>query len=390
MELFALPLANINTLHYSTATIINTPSDIMYRPMTTTDIWNVASTRPMDSNKLALKPVDFMSEKSYIKPNTEIDSTSFIVLKNNEDVFDNRSESIQSNNNHVKPNDEIFNSSQRCNDCCFCDPDLHKRSRTMSPNCSYCNRLNSKWKASCSTSQDTNLNIRSNTRPNQTYETLSKSNQSNSQTRFKDSDISRLKCTRNNSLDRRNQPEEDTYSAKTNKPPKVPNISPKRVKSPSVNSIKQTSKSAIEKVRLPSPFIKNANSTSAPSYDSASSSSSSQCASSISCGPQSPHKKCPALPAARWQIFNSVSTPKIREGKFTASGVKKKRTARFQELNDNFKSNLIERTGLNEAENRAVSENQIQSSEKQHNSGKSYLVNIVYKYNLINVIFIYS
>lgn len=225
---------------------------------------------------------------------TEIDSTSFIVLRDDENV------SLKNG----KLDESLPNSRDRCVDCCFCNPDLHRRDGASSAaSCNFCNKQRQSSKTRETESKGTNTA--------RVYESLSKKDHTHIRTKSKESDTVSLKCTRTNSRIRRFIPEDalngnvcDDNEEKPNKnrspvpdlskkPPKAPTISPARKviiesKSPSHKLNAKTTSG----IRLPSPFV---TAISSQSYDS----TSSQCSSS-SCSPGSP-KKCPVLPTGRWQ-----------------------------------------------------------------------------------------
>lgn len=226
--------------------------------------------------------------------NTEIDSTSFIVLRDDENVV-LKKEGLR----EILPN-----SRDRCVDCCFCNPDLHRRDGASSAaSCNFCNKRRGSSKTRETETKSTNTA--------RVYESLSKSDHTHIRTKSKESDTVSLKCTRTNSRIRRFIPEDalngnvcedandkphKNRSSKpdlSKKPPKAPNISPARkVNIESISPSHKQNAKTTSGIRLPSPFI---TAISSQSYDS----TSSQCSSS-SCSPGSP-KKCPILPTGRWQ-----------------------------------------------------------------------------------------
>lgn len=351
------------------------------------NVWQVDTTadeyRPtLLSKRLPLSPIESVQESSTsTKSSSDIDSTSFIILRDDVDTSKEmlgtanlsingksisttaqssmtvpssavpksilmNSEVINSENSNrttlttttpsisapsttapsdrpASPSsataDDSLNSKERCNDCCFCNPNLHRRDGAISAeSCSYCNqqRQSARPIPPPPKTQETRS-----TNTTHFYETLSKTDHTHVRTRSKDSDTVSLKCTRTNSKVRRFIPD-DTVSgvddltatpsvatvkekksqwsrnasshenATPQKPPKVPASSPTK-KSRSVLEDSKTSKKIGGQVRLPSPFMGVVSSS--QSYD-----SSSSCSSSSS-SPSNPSKKCPVLPVARWQ-----------------------------------------------------------------------------------------
>lgn len=249
------------------------------------------------------KSVQSKSPESQLEPaetpatNLEIDSTSFIVLRDDENVL----------LKNVKFDEILPNSRDRCVDCCFCNPDLHRREGLSSAaSCNFCNKQKESAKSRETETKSTNT-----ARVYERMESLSKSDHTHIRTKSKESDTVSLKCTRTNSRIRRfipddalngnlcedidEKPDENRSSKPdmSKKPPKAPNISPARKVSIETMSPsnKQNTKS-MSGIRLPSPFV---TAISSHSYDS----TSSQCSSS-SCSPGSP-KKCSVLPTGRWQ-----------------------------------------------------------------------------------------
>lgn len=260
--------------------------------------------------------------------NPEIDSTSFIVLRDDENV----------STKNAKLNEILPNSRDRCVDCCFCNPDLHRREGASSvASCNFCNKQRQSSKTRDTESKSTNTA--------RVYESLSKSDHTHIRTKSKESDTVSLKCTRTNSRIRRFIPEdalngnvcEDTEEkpdknrpAKVDlskKPPKAPNISPAKKVNIESPSHKQNAKTT-SGIRLPSPFVTG---ISSQSYDS----TSSQCSSS-SCSPGSP-KKCPVLPTGRWQN-NSIQKQ-----------LNKTRASRYKEFYGENEKNAV--TNKNELAN---------------------------------------
>lgn len=405
---------NLDTLHYSTATIINTPSEYNCPPRSShhQDEWQVANIMALNCNDVSLNSIEYLPETSR---ETEIDTTSFIVVR---DDTENKNQFLSSglkNRKEIPPISHIspfinmlpsrltdetnfkMSSQQRCSDCCFCNPDLHKRSRSISSNCSYCNRLNEKWKTASprlSSQNDTFHNKSTNTKPQQFFETQSKTDHTHIRTRSKDSDTVSLKCTKINTKLHRYLPEdmlngnvfEETFngkderakcSQKSTRPPKVPVITTMSVTSPvserklktTAETTTKTPRSATKSVRLPSPFINNANSTSTHSYDSATSTSSSQCSSSLSSSPVSPNKRVSTIPVSRWHNHNSAGVLSSREQTLPAIVNNNIRKSRYQHFYGQSKSGLIDANQLDVKENMVSSGKNVQTSVNQQSSG---------------------
>lgn len=395
---------NVNTLHYSTATMVNTPSDYLYLPRMSKNEWQVAnSSRSAYSNCQSLKSIECVPDIVHsIEPCTEIDTTSFIVVRDDPAKY---TPSPTEHPNllpvsHFKSFNKIpypqqtpeINSQQKCSDCCFCNPDLHKRSRSISSSCSYCNRLNEKWNSY--SQQDLFRNKSTNTKPQQFFETQSKTDHTHIRTRSKDSDTVSLKCTRVNTKLHRYLPEdilngnvfEETENLKDDKnmrskcpqnatdQGKVPvTIPPMKVTTPNgepkqKNSFTNNPQSATKSFRLPSPFINNAIATSTHCYDILTSPSSSQCSSSVSSSPVST-KKISTNRVGQWQNHNSAGVPSTREANLPAIRNNHIRKSRYQHFYGNSKSSLIE-DKPDEARAQTGPNKMSQASVNQQNSGK--------------------
>lgn len=115
------------------------------------NVWQVSNIEKYDTfSKLNLSPITVLSShddstlttaESMI--NTGIDSSSFIVLKNDEHFFPNittSGTSITSQNNLFHSKHSAAGDNHRpCYDCCFCNPTLHQRNDNSSPKtCNYC------------------------------------------------------------------------------------------------------------------------------------------------------------------------------------------------------------------------------------------------------------
>ncbi len=285
------------------------------------NVWQVEDIKNYNSVKLKspeLRPDDTeIPAIATPATNLEIDTTSFIVLKDD----DGENKMLK----NVKIDESLPNSRDRCVDCCFCNPDLHRRDgASSSASCNFCNKRRESSKTATRETETKSTNTA------RIYESLSKSDHTHIRTKSKESDTVSLKCTRTNSRIRRFVPEdalngnlcENVDEIKSNnknrstkadlskKPPKVPAYSPARKVNIDTSSSQKPNATTTSGIRLPSPFV---TAISSQSYDS----TSSQCSSS-SCSPGSP-KKCPTLPAGRWQ---NGGTPQKQPNKTRASRYK--------------------------------------------------------------------
>lgn len=272
----------------SSVTVESASQEIQKSSAQDESVWQVEDIKNYNSSK-----INSEEPQAAAATHTEIDSTSFIVLRDDENLL----------LKNAKREDVLPNSRDRCVDCCFCNPDLHRRDGASSAtSCNFCNKQKTSPNARETESKSTNTG--------RVYESLSsvlysesKSDHTHIRTKSKESDTVSLKCTRTNSRIRRFIPEDtlngnvcDDNEDKSNqnrskKPPKPPIISPVRKINTESASPSHKNKTT-SGIRLPSPFVTG---ISSHSHDS----TSSQCSSS-SCSPCSP-KKCPVLPTGRWQ-----------------------------------------------------------------------------------------
>lgn len=380
--------SQINTERYQ---LDHTPPRLFQRQ---DSVWQVADIDqyPPIIQSLGLSPIESVQESS-VRSASEIDSTSFIILRDDVDTSKESLLTISTNARSKPPASNSLtkttttaettkqsspNSRERCNDCCFCNPDLHRRSvGTASANsCSYCQRRRSVNSPPQPKSQETRS-----TNTTHFYETLSKTDHTHVRTKSKDSDTVSLKCTKTNSKVRRFIPEDalngnsifdenmsaaavpqensnESTAAKKElavprKPPKIPPavLSPsKRTTNANAKAQKSERNQKTGGVRLPSPFV-----SSSQSYDSASSSS--QC-SSTSSGSSSPSKKCPVLPVAKWQNQSSRTAP--------PPVTTKARASRYQDFYGNKTTNT-EQTKM-DVVNKVISDAEMTTT--QQSSGK--------------------
>lgn len=284
------------------------------------NVWQVDATNY--EMRRTLSPIESVQESnssnSATTTKSDIDSTSFIILRDDVDLSKDAllrngvtklksqppadSSEIPKNVLSPKSSPKLTTKTppsvrDRCADCCFCNPNLHGSVTS----CSYCQARRST--AEPQKSQDT----KSTNTSNQFYEILSKTDHTHVRTKSKESDTVSLKCTKTNSKMRRFIPEEDLLNGNDNEdveetqrrlPPKVPTSSPK------VDKVRK------QDVRLPSPFVAKVSSS---SYDSVTTSS---CSSASSTSPSSPSKKCPPLPVARWQQKSSPTAKPPRASRY--------------------------------------------------------------------------
>lgn len=271
----------------------NERNDVPSSSVQDDNVWQVEDIKNYNPDQIKSpesRPVETVTPAT----NLDVDSTSFIVLR------DDDNEMLK----ETKMEESLPNSRDRCVDCCFCNPDLHRRDGASSAaSCNFCNKRKVSSKSRETETKSTNTA--------RVYESLSKSDHTHIRTKSKDSDTVSLKCTRTSSRIRRIIPDDalngnlcENVDEKTNKnrstkadhfkkPPKAPNISPARkVNTDSMSPSHKLNARTTSGVRLPSPFVTAISSQSCDS-------TSSQCSSS-SCSPGSP-KKCPVLPSGRWQ-----------------------------------------------------------------------------------------
>lgn len=358
-----LPLSPIESVQEMTSSDIDSTSFIILREDVDTSKELLLATANLSING---KSISTTAQSSINVPTSTVPTTVLINSETKDSEISNRTAPTTAaltisappttapSDKPASPSSQIAgessNSKERCNDCCFCNPNLHSRDGAISAqSCSYCNQQ--RQSARPITPPPKTQETRS-TNTTHFYETLSKTDHTHVRTRSKDSDTVSLKCTRTNSKLRRFIPD-DTVSGNAfddltaassvatakeklshwsknasshdnlpQKPPKAPAALPTK-KGRSVLEDAKTSQKTGGHVRLPSPFTGIVSSS--RSYDSASSSS--QCSSSSS-SPSNPSKKCPALPVARWQ--NQTSSGNHRTGH-----VAKPRASRYQNFYGN-------------------------------------------------------
>ncbi|KAG4066145.1 hypothetical protein HA402_010347 [Bradysia odoriphaga] len=288
----------------------NVRNDVPSNSVQDENVWQVEDIKNYNSDQKK-SPESRSVETVTPATNAEIDSTSFIVLRDDEnEILKN-----------TKMEEALPNSRDRCSDCCFCNPDLHRRDGASSAaSCNFCNKRRESSKNRETGTKSTNTA--------RAYESLSKSDHTHIRTKSKESDTVSLKCTRTSSRIRRFVPDDalngnlcenvEEKSSKnrstkpdlSKKPPKAPNISPARkVNTESMSPSHKPNARTTSGIRLPSPFVTAISSQSCDS-------TSSQCSSS-SCSPGSP-KKCPVLPSGRWQNSGGHQKPssKIRASRY--------------------------------------------------------------------------
>lgn len=185
---------------------------------------------------------DLKQEKSHINGDsterTKMTITSEITPLESPTDFD----SNRPDENKIKGQ----TSRENCDDCCFCNPKLHRNSTnnsTANMSCKFCKKKESERPNTESTSR---TKTDDDYRPNLTYEMLSKTDHTHTKTKIHDSDVTSTKCTKSNEkIKRKFLPDPhklhtgSPYSAKSNISSSS-NESLKRTPSPSTRSGKTT------------------------------------------------------------------------------------------------------------------------------------------------------
>lgn len=225
------------------------------QPQQQTAIENVWQVDDVQSNppKIHYNNTINLDEKS-IK--SEIDTTSFIILRDDDDV--NANEIAEKTNNSLEPisatnesisnnqntNNGLSSSHSKCDDCCYCNPNLHRNTDPTSEKiCNFCKLRKSNTPPQTasssnprqhiikdepetkSTSTNTNHSIpeQHTQRGENIYEeSVTKKDHTHVRTKSKDSDTVSLKCTKINSKIRRFIPE-DLIDANMFPPPQTSN-----------------------------------------------------------------------------------------------------------------------------------------------------------------------
>lgn len=187
------------------------------------NVWQVGNIEKYDTfSKLNLSPITILSSRddglatgdSTI--NTGIDSTSFIVLRNDEhlthffpNITTTGTSTASGNNLFYSKNSSADNLHRPCYDCCFCNPTLHHRRDDSSPKtCNFCSSCNHTRRDETSTNsryqQPTNVNPlhngtseRSSTAATERlYESRFRSNHKHVRTRSRESGTVSTNCTK--------------------------------------------------------------------------------------------------------------------------------------------------------------------------------------------------
>lgn len=187
------------------------------------NVWQVGNIEKYDTfSKLNLSPITILSScddglatgDSTI--NTGIDSTSFIVLRNDEHLtqfFPNISTTATSttsgNNLFYSKSSGVADDHRPCYDCCFCNPALHHRCEGSSPKtCNYCSSCHQTGRnelpANVQHQQPTNVNQLNNgntdrsstTATERFYESRFRSNHKHVRTRSRESGLVSTNCTK--------------------------------------------------------------------------------------------------------------------------------------------------------------------------------------------------
>lgn len=212
---------------------------------------------------------------------SEIDTTSFIILRDDDIPITNidLTETTNETPLNKQSNTELTSSSHsKCDDCCYCNPDLHKNSETI---CNFCKLQKSNRSPSQpttakyeretkTTSTNTNNSIpgdggeqqQNSHRENIYEESVTKKDHTHVRTKSKDSDTVSLKCTKINSKIRRFIPEDsidlNMFPPSSQQPPPPP---PSNNKKSNINNppprIQKTQKQQQQQQQDVTDFLKN-------------------------------------------------------------------------------------------------------------------------------------
>lgn len=188
------------------------------------NVWQVGSIEKYDTfSKLNLSPITILSSRddglatgdSTI--NTGIDSTSFIVLRNDEhlthffpNITNTGTSTTSGNNLFYAKNSGAADNHRPCYDCCFCNPALHqRRDANNSPKtCNYCSSCHQTRRDETPTNvryqQPTNVNQLNNGTTDRSttatterlYESRFRSNHKHTRTRSRESGLVSTNCTK--------------------------------------------------------------------------------------------------------------------------------------------------------------------------------------------------
>lgn len=191
------------------------------------NVWQVDNIEKYDTfSKLNLSPITILSSRddgaaatgnSTSTIDTGIDSTSFIVLRNDEhlthffpNITTTGTSTTSGNNLFYSKNSSASENQRPCFDCCFCNPALHHRNNTSPKTCNYCSSCRQTRRDDATPANDpfsqptTNINQLNNgatdrgtTHSNERlYESRFRSNHKHVRTRSRESGIVSTNCTR--------------------------------------------------------------------------------------------------------------------------------------------------------------------------------------------------
>lgn len=271
-----------------------------------------------------------------------IDSTSFIILH---DENDNTTSHFLPNITNISCDQSKNTFSRPCDDCCFCNPNLHSKMQMDSNNspkkCNFCSSRQQSTPAPSTQNQeknftsnnDSNISDRSSTAPTERiFESKYRSTHSHIRTHSKDTDTINTQCTKNFNRKIRKitqiaNDDHDNGNASIGKE----KFQPKNDEAKECNGNKlNKKKSTIPKLPPPSNHDWNSNSMDT----STSPSSSTSAASSHKSQRRQNSKSVPNLPRAeRWSNVETNSNPKV----------KTRTNSRYQEFYSNNNNNNNDR-----------------------------------------------
>lgn len=200
------------------------------QPMTTTaanrpseNVWQVGNIEKYDTfSKLNLSPITILSSRddglatSDSTINTGIDSTSFIVLRNDEhltqffpNITTTGTSTTSGDNLFYSKNSGTADNHRPCYDCCFCNPALHHRRDDSSPKtCNFCSSCHQTRReetpANMRYQQQTNINQLNNGATDRSttatterlYESRFRSNHKHVRTQSRETGLVSTNCTK--------------------------------------------------------------------------------------------------------------------------------------------------------------------------------------------------
>lgn len=389
--------ADIGVQHKNEPTVLNV-SSIQKNECSSNieSVWQVDDGRTAHfSDKQSTPKVEVVQDDNNAR--SEIDSTSFIILRDDDDGagITNRSSTQSGPEEELRKNSSsmILNLSSRgqCDDCCYCNPSLHQNDGASNERvCNYCK---SAKPVDTPLSEDTHENAAehksssgTNTSPPLQPETgtvyeekLTTKDHTHVRTKSKDSDTVSLKCTKINSKIRRIIPEDDInieilsnlHRKKTDQSKQRQRAKPMASNSSGWNNRGRATEETTEKCETESKPTGKADPTksirckrrsrpfdviSSPSYD-----SSHHCSSSSSSA-ASPKREI-VFPAAGRMRSNST----VRERKLA-----NERMSRYQDFyaNNGDRQNNNNRTDVMVTESKRANENSVIPATMNHSQSE--------------------